>query len=120
MSTIPFGYKFSNLEIFWGIYGKNAAFFRKAASQFAEKFAFSIVRKYIKISFLSYFSVKKSTKSQQGGLAASSLQTSGGVHELAARISAWRVRAANGKAKVGSIALSATSAIPRVRTYHTK
>ena len=33
---------------------------------------------------------------------------------------AWRVRAANGKAKVGGFALRAISAIPRVRTYHTK
>ncbi len=33
---------------------------------------------------------------------------------------AWQVRAANGKAKVGGFALSEISAIPRVRTYHTK
>ena len=39
----------------------------------------------VKRLFLLYFSVKKSTKSQQGGLAPSSLQTSGGVHELVAR-----------------------------------
>ena len=43
---------------------------------------------------LSYFSVKKSTKSQQGGLTPSSFQTTCGVHELVARSSAWRVRAA--------------------------
>ena len=43
----------------------------------------------------------KSTKSQQGGLAPSSFQTSCGVHELVARSSAWRVRAAKDRAKVG-------------------
>ena len=68
---------------------------------------------------LSYFSVRKSTKSQQGGLAPSSLQP-----PRRARVSrashAWQVRAANGKAKVGGFALLAISTIPRVRTYHTK
>ena len=49
----------------------------------------------------------KSTKSQQGGLAPSSFRTSGGVHELVAGSSAWRVRAARDKAKVDSFALSA-------------
>ncbi len=49
--------------------------------------------------------MKKSTKSQQGGLAPSSFQTTGGVHELVARSSAWQVRAARGKVvKVGSFA----------------
>ena len=62
----------------------------------------------------------KSTKSQQGGLAPSSFQTTGGVHELVARSSAWRVSAAKNKVKIGGFALSAISAIPRVRTYHTK
>ena len=63
----------------------------------------------------------KSTKSQQGGLTPSSFRTSCGVHELVARSSAWRVRAGNGRAKVGSLAtLSTISTIPRVRTYHTK
>ena len=39
-----------------------------------------------KVTFLlSYFCVTKSTKSQQGGLAPSSFQTTGGVHELVAR-----------------------------------
>ena len=68
---------------------------------------------------LSYFSVRKSTKSQQGGLAPSSLQP-----PRRARVSrashAWQVRAANGKAKVGGFALLAISTIPRVRTYHTR
>ena len=61
-----------------------------------------IFRKNHKATFLlSYFSVKKSTKSQQGGLAPSSFRTTGGVHELVARSSAWRVRAAKDRAKVG-------------------
>ena len=51
----------------------------------------------------------KSTKSQQGGLAPSSFQTSCGVHELVARSSAWRVRAAKDKMKVGGFVLSAIS-----------
>ena len=42
------------------------------------------------------------------------------VHELVAGSSAWRVRAAKGRAKAGGFALRAISAIPRVRTYHTK
>ena len=46
----------------------------------------------------------KSTKSQQGGLAPSSFRTSCGVHELVAGSSAWRVRAAKDRAKVGSFA----------------
>ena len=33
---------------------------------------------------------------------------------------AWQVCAANGRAKVGDFALRAISAIPRVRTHHTK
>ena len=51
----------------------------------------------------------KSTKSQQGGLAPSSLQTTGGVHELVARSSAWRVRATKDEVKIGGFALSAIS-----------
>ena len=46
----------------------------------------------------------KSTKSQQGGLAPSSFRTTGGVHELVAGSSAWRVRAAKDKVKVGGFA----------------
>ena len=46
----------------------------------------SFVKKRLKNSLcLSYFSVTKSTKSQQGGLAPSSFRTSCGVHELVAR-----------------------------------
>ena len=74
-----------------------------------------------KVTFrLSYFCVTKSTKSQQGGLAPSSFRTTGGVHELVAISSAWQVRAANSRTKSDSLALSAISTIPRVRTYHTK
>ena len=58
-----------------------------------------------KVTFLLwYFSVKKSTKSQQGGLAPSSFRTTGGVHELVAGSSAWRVRAAKDIVKVGGFA----------------
>ena len=42
------------------------------------------------------------------------------VHELVAGSSAWQVRAAKDRAKVGGFALSAILTIPRVRTYHTK
>ena len=74
-----------------------------------------------KITFrLSYFSLTKSTKSQQGGLAPSSFQTTGGVHELVAGSSAWRVRAAKDKVKIGSLASPRNLILPRVRTYHTK
>ena len=66
-----------------------------------------------------YFSLTKSTKSHLRGLS-SLLKNTFRVHELFARSSAWRVRAARGKAKIGGFALSAISAIPRVRTYHTK
>ena len=46
----------------------------------------------------------KSTKSQQGGLAPSSFRTTGGVHELVVRSSAWQVRAAQDKTKIGGFA----------------
>ena len=62
----------------------------------------------------------KSTKSQQGGLAPSSFRTTGGVHELVAGSSAWQVCAARGKAQADSLALTAISTIPRVRTQRTK
>ena len=41
----------------------------------------SPAKKHKETFLLSYFSVTKSTKSQQGGLAPSSLRTTGGVHE---------------------------------------
>ncbi len=59
-----------------------------------------------KVTFpLSYFCMTKSTKSQQGGLTPSSFRTSCGVHELVAGSGAWRVRAANGKVKIGGFAI---------------
>ena len=80
----------------------------------------SMTRKKHKETFrLSYFSMTKSTKSQQGGLAPSSLQP-----PRRARVSrashAWQVRAAKDREEIGSVALPAISTIPRVRTYHTK
>ena len=68
---------------------------------------------------LSYFSMTKSTKSHQRERSPL-FENSSRVHELVARSSAWQVRAANSRAKADSLALSAVSAIPRVRTYHTK
>ena len=51
----------------------------------------------------------KSTKSQQGGLAPSSFQTTGGVHELVARAMRGECVRQRGNAKVGGFALSAAS-----------
>ena len=68
---------------------------------------------------LSYFCVTKSTKSQQrehSPLFANSLR----VHELVAQVMRGKCVRHGGKAKVGSLTLSAASTIPRVRTYHTK
>ena len=65
---------------------------------------FSPAKKHNVNFLLSYFSVTKSTKSQQGGLTPSSFRTTGGVHELVAGSSAWQVRAAQNKAKIGSFA----------------
>ena len=69
---------------------------------------------------MSYFSVAKSTKSQQGGLTPSSFRTSCGVHELVARAMRGKCVRDGVKAKVSSFALTTTSTIPRVRTYRTK
>ena len=77
--------------------------------------------KYHKVTFLlSYFCVTKSTKSQQGGLTPSSFRTSCGVHELVARAMRGKCVRDGVKAKVSSFALTTTSTIPCVRTYHTK
>ena len=46
----------------------------------------SLAKKHKETFLLSYFSVKKSTKSQQGGLTPSSFRTSCGVHELVAQV----------------------------------
>ena len=58
---------------------------------------------------LSYFSVKKSTKSQQGGLAPSSFRTTGGVHELVARAMRGKYVRHRLMVQIGSFALPATS-----------
>ena len=80
----------------------------------------SMTRKINKVTFpLSYFSVRKSTKSQQGGLTPSSFRTSCGVHELVAGSSAWQVRAANGRVKVGGFtALRGFSYTTRANIVH--
>ena len=46
--------------------------------------------------------MKKSTKSQQGGLTPSSFRTSGGVHELVARAMRGKCVRQRGKGKSGS------------------
>ena len=69
---------------------------------------------------LSYFSMTKSTKSQQGGLTPSFLRTTVRRARVSRASHAWRVRAAKGRAEVDNVVLSAISTIPRVRTYHTK
>ena len=58
---------------------------------------------------LPYFSVKKSTKSQQGGLTPSSLQTSCGVHELVARAMRGKCVRHGGTVQVGGVAFPAIS-----------
>ena len=67
---------------------------------------------------LSYFCVTKSTKSHLRGLS-SLLKSSLRVHELVARAVRGQVCAAQDKVKVGGFTAPTTSAIPRVRTYHT-
>ncbi len=62
----------------------------------------------------------KSTKSQQGGLAPSSFRTTMRRARVSRASHAWRVRATRDKSKVAVLPLSTVSAIPRVRTYHTK
>ena len=75
-----------------------------------------ILKRNIKILFLlSYFCMTKSTKSHLRGLS-SLLKNTFRVHELVAGSSAWQVRAAKDKAKIGGFALRAISSIPRVRT----
>ena len=77
--------------------------------------------KYHKVTFpLSYFSVKKSTKSQQGGLTPSSFRTSARRARVSRASHAWRVCAANGRGKVGGFTAPRNLILPRVRTYHTR
>ena len=80
-----------------------------------------LTRKKHKVTFLlSYFCLTKSTKSQQGGLAPSSFRTTMRRARVSRASHAWRVRATRDKSKVAVLPLSTVSAIPRVRTYHTK
>ena len=74
---------------------------------------FSPAKKHNVNFLLSYFSVRKSTKSQQGGLTPSSFRTTGGVHELVAGSSAWQVCAAKGQCKSRRFYRS-----PRFHLYH--
>ena len=60
------------------------------------------IRKYF--SFLALLNDQKRGKSQQGGLAPSSLQTTVRRARVSRASRAWRVRAARGRAKVGSFA----------------
>ena len=62
----------------------------------------------------------KSTKSQQGGLAPSSFQTTGGVHELVAQAMRGKRVLQRTERKSAILPLSAILTIPRVRTYHTR
>ena len=90
-----------------------------------------------KATFLfSYFSVTKSTKSHLRGLSPPvSATPTNALRALVhspplkkypprARVSrashAWRVRATNGKAKVGDFSALRNLILPRVRTHHTK
>ena len=68
---------------------------------------------------LLYFCMTKSTKSHLRGLS-SLLKNTFRVHEFVARAMRGKCVRHGGKAKVGSFATSTISAIPRVRTYHTK
>ena len=77
------------------------------------------LKNYNDTFLLSYFSVTKSTKSHQRERSPL-FENSSRVHELVAGSSAWRVRAAKGRDEIGSVALPAISAVPRVRTYRTK
>ena len=85
----------------------------------------------------SYFCMTK--RRVQGGEATSERRRRDGVYQKSARRThavllpnhwrrarvsrashAWQICATNGKAKVGSLTLSAISPIPRERTYHTR
>ena len=61
-----------------------------------------MVKKHKDTFLLEFFSVTKSTKSQQGGLAPSSFRTSVRRARVSRASHAWRVCAVRDKAKVGS------------------
>ncbi len=94
-------------------------------------------KKHKETFLISYFSVTK--RRVQGGEATSERRRRDGVYQKSARRThavllpnhwrrarvsrashAWQICATNGKAKVGSLTLSAISPIPRERTYHTR
>ena len=81
---------------------------------------FSPAKKHNVNFLLSYFSVRKSTKSQQGGLTPSSFRTSCGVHELVAQVMRGKCVRQIAERKSVVLPLPAISSIPRVRTYHTR
>ena len=68
---------------------------------------------------LSYFSVRKSTKSHLRGLS-SLLKISFRVHELVVRAVRGKCVRQRGKGKIGSFTAPRNLILPRVRTYHTK
>ena len=68
---------------------------------------------------ISYFCVTKSTKSHQRERSPL-FENSSRVHESVVQAMRGKYVRQGGRVKVGSIALSAISTIPRVRTYHTR
>ena len=70
--------------------------------------------------FIALFTDEKRGKSQQGGLAPSSFRTSCGVHELVAQAMRGKCVRQRIKQKSVVLPLPTISAIPRVRTYHTR
>ena len=69
---------------------------------------------------LSYFSMTKSTKSQQGGLAPSSFRTTAACTSQSREPCVASVYGKGAKVKSVVLPLPTASTIPRVRTYHTK
>ena len=82
--------------------------FRPPIKVFVHILKFSPAKNHKETFLLSYFSVKKSTKSHLRGFSIL-LKISFRVHELVAGSSAWQVRAAKDKSKVVSFALPAIS-----------
>ena len=77
--------------------------------------------KILKETFLlSYFCMTKSTKSQQGGLAPSSLQPLAACTSESQEVVRGKCVRQRGKGKIGSFTAPRNLILPRVRTYHTK
>ena len=103
-------------------YAKHVCRRRRDGSQFFPLFVLFVLfgqakrtlkeKKHKETFPLSYFSVKKSTKNQQGGLTPSSFRTTGGVHELVAR--AMRGECVRQMAKRKSVVLRS----PQSKLYH--